>query len=162
MVTEISFCDIKNAQLLKKEIKLFFLENDHLKLNKKEVKNRRWVYAEMEENEVQIFEEDAYNLSSALKKISCLYIYNANAEDLLQQENFEVLKSSVKKGSIQELNNYWHEIPNSDSFIFSDYPLQFLIMRPVYTEQARLYYIGEKSFIEKACIGDWWCHVRLR
>ncbi len=58
--------------------------------------------------------------------------------------------------NIEVLNNYWHEIPNSDSFIFSDYPLKFLIMRPVYTENQRLYYIGEKSFIKNACKGDCW------
>lgn len=156
MVIEINFDEIEKHQLIQREIKLFFLNENYLNLNKVAVKDRGWVYSEMEENEHQIIEEDAYNLSKTLKRLGCTYIYNADAEDLLQQKEFEVLKSSIDSDSILELNHYWHEIPNSDSFIFSDYPLKFLIMRPVYTENARLYYIGEKNFIEEACIGDCW------
>lgn len=156
MVTVINFKEIENHKLMQKEIKKFFLDGNYLNLNKIAIEDRRWLYSEMEENEHQIIEEDAHNLSKVLKRLGCNYIYNADAEDVLQQKNFEVLKASIDNESIQELNQYWHEIPNSDSFIFSDYPLKFLIMRPVYTESARLYYIGEKEFIKEACIGDWW------
>ena len=151
MVNEINFNEIMNSQLIQNEVRLLYFNFNYLTLNKFAVDNKGWFYAQMEEHEKQIIENDAYNLSQTLKIIGCKYIYNATAENLLQQDNFEVLQSSIDTEAIEVLNNYWHEIPNSDSFIFSDYPLKFLIMRPVYTENQRLYYIGEKSFIKNSC-----------
>ena len=156
MVNEINFNEIMNSQSIQNEVRLLYFNFNYLTLNKFAVDNKGWFYAQMEEHEKQIIENDAYNLSETLKIMGCKYIYNATAENLLQQDNFEVLQSSIDAEAIEVLNNYWHEIPNSDSFIFSDYPLKFLIMRSIYTENKRLYYIGEKSFIKNACKGDCW------
>ena len=156
MVKEINFNEIMNSQSIQNEVRLLYFNFNYLTLNKFALDNKGWFYAQMEEHEKQIIENDAYDLSETLKIMGCKYIYNATAENLLQQDNFEVLQSSIDVEAIEVLNNYWHEIPNSDSFIFSDYPLKFLIMRPVYTENKRLYYIGEKRFIKNACKGDYW------
>lgn len=54
MVIEINFDEIEKHQLIQREIKLFFLNENYLNLNKVAVKDRGWVYSEMEENEHQI------------------------------------------------------------------------------------------------------------
>ncbi len=50
---------------------------------------------------------------------------------------------------IIEFSQGLHWISHLDSFIFSDYPLRFLIMRPVFTEYNFLYILGEESFIRE-------------
>ena len=127
MVKEINFNEIMNSQSIQNEVRLLYFNFNYLTLNKFALDNKGWFYAQMEEHEKQIIENDAYDLSETLKIMGCKYIYNATAENLLQQDNFEVLQSSIDVEAIEVLNNYWHEIPNSDSFIFSDYPLKFLI-----------------------------------
>lgn len=156
MVIEIDFCEIENATLLKKEVKTLFSNNDYLHLDKLKVINKDWGYAQMEENEFYILEEDAENFSDALKKMNISNVYSACAEDFFSKDKFATLKISADKVSIEQFNNYFHEIPNMDSFIFSEYPLRFLIMRPAYTIQACLFYIGEAGFIQNACKGNYW------
>ena len=99
MVNEINFNEIMNSQLIQNEVRLLYFNFNYLTLNKFAVDNKGWFYAQMEEHEKQIIENDAYNLSQTLKIIGCKYIYNATAENLLQQDNFEEISLQALKTS---------------------------------------------------------------
>lgn len=53
----------------------------------------------------------------------------------------------VDVASIEKLQNPWSRIDHADSFIFSEYPLKFLIYRPD-TCQDRMMVMGPDSFVE--------------
>ncbi|MDP8100100.1 hypothetical protein [Pasteurella atlantica] len=146
---DIQFDDIKNNNLIRKEINAFF---DHytLGLNQSEVDQRKWSYAQMEAGVNQIFDEDADNLSRALKSIEVPYFYGTYAEYFFDNKNnFEVAKFCPIEKETIEFSQGLHWISHLDSFIFGDYPLKFLIMKPAFTEKNFLYILGDNDFIRE-------------
>lgn len=75
MVNEINFNEIMNSQSIQSEVRLLYFNFNYLTLNKFALDNKGWFYAQMEEHEKQIIENDAYNLSETLKIMGCKYIY---------------------------------------------------------------------------------------
>lgn len=156
MVKLTKFSDIKNRELLRQEIITFFNHDDYLSINIEAVKKKGWICAQMEKDVKQIFDNDAENLSNALIDLGYTHIFSACFDDFYINKDFTVLEFSIDKSSIEQYQAYFHEITNMDSFIFSEYPLRFVILRPVYTISAYMYIIGESDFIRKACAEYGW------
>lgn len=157
MVKLTKFSDIKNRELLRQEIITFFNHDDYLSINIEAVKKKGWICAQMEKDERQIFDNDAINLTNALKELGCSHIYGAHFVNVYKDTEFEVVKMPVKKEIIELVQtDFDYLIDLDDSFIFSEYPLRFLILRPVYTISAYMYIIGEVDFIRKACAEYGW------
>ncbi|SJM37863.1 hypothetical protein A1019T_01848 [Psychrobacter pasteurii] len=158
MIEIINFSQIDNKELLRQEIKPFFADDNYLSINKEAVKKRGWSYAQMEKDVRQLFDEDAQNLSGALHRLGCTHVYGTHFDNIHKANDFSVIKFSIDSAIIElvQTSSFEYLIDLDDSFIFSDYPLKFLILRPAYTISAYMYILGEAEFVGEACAEYGW------
>lgn len=151
METKLSSSNVKNINILIDEVRALFFGKG--KLNLVELKCKNWTCITLDDN--QILGEDAECIVDGLGKMGVSVVYGAWVVDFLNHEYFEVDVFGVDVASIEKLQNPWSRIDHADSFIFSEYPLKFLIYRPD-TCQDRLMVMGPDSFVEPLIkLGGW-------
>ncbi len=154
-IKTIRFSEINNNDSLRKEIASFFTQKN-LSLITEQVVKKRWSYAQMEQDEKYIYDKDAENLSSALKRIGCSYVYGTHVDHIYDNQDFDVISFSADVETIELSQQFDYLLDHDASFIFSDYPLKFLIMRPVILDYSFLYVLGEADFIREVSKNRCW------
>jgi len=151
MVIRFDFRDINNGKGLKNEIKLLFPNEGNL--NDDELSNKNWICATLDDK--QILGGDAENLANGFKKIGINGVLTAWVADLLNKDYFVVDKFGSDSTAIEEMQNPWGRVDHMSSFIFSEYPLRFLIYRPD-TCQDRLMVLGPVAFVMEVIKLEGW------
>lgn len=155
MIWQTNFKDLHHYAEIRHEI-LSISKGLDVIVNKVHAKN--WIYATLDDN--QIFDEDAQNLSLALRELGVSSVYSCWVANIEDKEDFDVIAFNNDKQSIEN-----SQCPNlclleaDDSYIFNDGELKLLVIRPVgnrFPLPYTLIMAGSKSFIEMACCADGW------
>lgn len=151
MAIRFDFREINNGNDLKNEIKLVFPSDGNL--NDVELSNKNWICATLDDK--QILGGDAENLANGFKIIGIDSVLTAWVADLLNKDYFVVDKFGSDSAAIEEMQNPWGRVDHMSSFIFSEYPLRFLIYRPD-TCQDRLMVLGPVAFVMEVIKLEGW------
>ncbi len=151
MALRFDFRKINKGRGLKNEIKLLFPGDGNL--NDIALSNKNWICATLDDN--QILGGDAENLAKGFNKIGIDSVLTAWVADLLNKDNFIVDRFDSDSAAIEEMQDPWGRVDHMSSFIFSEYPLRFLIFRPD-TCQDRLMLLGPVDFVMEVIKLEGW------